>query len=168
MCLDKDFTLQIWKKKNVVEEQQTCSKDTAIPLHYEPLQKSAPPHNERDPPLHDKDQSVVEAETSVTWHRTLKVLLLKKAAIALFTLARSAALKYHAGKSLRLLKISLQCYGQFSNYSSIKHHGCMILQIIPLAHLMHVICLFLMNNGLKSVLNEVICIRNGICLCICE
>lgn len=110
MCLDKDFTLQILKKKNIVEEQATCNKNTAIPLHYEPLQKSAPPHNDKEPPLHDKDQSVVEAETSVTWHRTLKVLLLKKAAIALYTLARSAALENQPGKSLCLLRISLQCY----------------------------------------------------------
>lgn len=112
MCLDKDFTLQILKKKNIVEEQATCNKNTAIPLHYEPLQKSAPPHNDKEPPLHVKDQSVVEAETSVTWHRTLKVLLLKKAAIALYTLARSAALENQPGKSLCLLRISLQCYGQ--------------------------------------------------------
>ncbi|XP_062611260.1 LOW QUALITY PROTEIN: erythroid differentiation-related factor 1-like [Saccostrea cucullata] len=110
LCLDKDFTIQIRKNKNIVEEQMTCNKNTAIPLHYEPLQKSAPPHNDTEPPLHDKDQSVVETESSLTWHRTLKVLLLKKAAVALYTLARGAAVEYKAGKSLRLLKISLQCF----------------------------------------------------------
>ncbi|XP_061171381.1 erythroid differentiation-related factor 1-like [Saccostrea echinata] len=110
LCLDKDFTIQIRKNKNIVEEQMTCNKDTAIPLHYEPLQKSAPPHNDTEPPLHDRDQSVVETESSLTWHRTLKVLLLKKAAVALYTLARGAAVEYQAGKSLRLLKISLQCF----------------------------------------------------------
>lgn len=111
LCLDKDFTKQVWKEKSKVEEQLTCNKSTAIPLYYEPLQKSAPPHNDTEPLLHDKDQSVVEAETSVTWHRTLKALLLKKAAVALYTLARGVAAESQAGNSLRLLKISLQCFG---------------------------------------------------------
>ncbi|XP_048747467.2 erythroid differentiation-related factor 1-like [Ostrea edulis] len=155
LCLDKDFTKQVWKEKSKVEEQLTCNKSTAIPLYYEPLQKSAPPHNDTEPLLHDKDQSVVEAETSVTWHRTLKALLLKKAAVALYTLARGVAAESQAGNSLRLLKISLQCFDAMKILLPKKatEHGELLCGMLGLAGDVLLLCIH-RNLSRESVMEE--------------
>jgi hypothetical protein len=49
--------------------------------------KSAPPFDDNHTPLHDL--KVSETTSSRTWHRLSKVLLLRKAAITFFSLAKS-------------------------------------------------------------------------------
>ncbi|KAK3095461.1 hypothetical protein FSP39_014975 [Pinctada imbricata] len=110
-CLDRDFTVQIHKQKNLVEEQAQCYKDQAIPLHYEPLNMSAPPHDETDHPLHDKEQEqLAEPEPSRSWHRLLKVLLLRKATIAFCTVARKEMALKDVGSCLKNIDLALKCF----------------------------------------------------------
>lgn len=113
VTLEKDFTLQIRKDKNIVEEQVQCNSAEAIPLHYEPLQKSAPPHNEEDPALHDIEHlQLAESELSSSWHRLSKVLLLRKAAITFYSLAKNNFSIKKFGCSLRYIKSALMCFGK--------------------------------------------------------
>ncbi|OWF38276.1 erythroid differentiation-related factor 1-like [Mizuhopecten yessoensis] len=110
-CLDRDFTEQIRKSKNRVEEQVWCDSNQAIPLHYVPLQKSAPPHNESEPPLHDLDHlQLAETGSSCSWHRLSKVLLLRKAAMAFYSLAKKSLTSHKAGCAMRYIKSALRCF----------------------------------------------------------
>ena len=98
-----------------MEEQRRCNSDQAIPLHYEPLKKSAPPYNEADPPLHDKDHiQLVGAESSDTWHRLSKVLLLRKATISFCTIARKRLAEKNVGSCLKNVELALTCFGKYT------------------------------------------------------
>lgn len=110
-CLDRDFTEQIRKSKNIVEEQVWCDSNQAIPLHYVPLQKSAPPANESESPLHDLDHlQLAETESSCSWHRLSKVLLLRKAAMAFYSLARCSVSSQKTGCAMRYIKSAMRCF----------------------------------------------------------
>lgn len=111
--LDKDFTIQTRKQNHLVEEQQRCYSHKAIPLHYEPLKKSAPPFDDNHTPLHDLEHlKVSETTSSRTWHRLSKVLLLRKAAITFFSLAKSCFAAQNLPYSFKYIKLSLQCFGK--------------------------------------------------------
>ncbi|KAJ8317595.1 hypothetical protein KUTeg_005499 [Tegillarca granosa] len=111
VTLERDFTLQIRKNKNIIEEQVQCNSAEAIPLRYEPLQKSAPPHNEEDPALHEMEHlQLAESELSSSWHRLSKVLLLRKAAITFYSLAKNNFSIKKFGCSLRYIKSALMCF----------------------------------------------------------
>ena len=114
--LDKDFTIQTRKQNHLVEEQRRCYSHEAIPLHYEPLKKSAPPFDDNHTPLHDL--KVSETTSSRTWHRLSKVLLLRKAAITFFSLAKSGFAAQNLSYSFKYIKLALQCFGKiFMNYT---------------------------------------------------
>lgn len=119
--LDKDFTVLTRKQHHIVEEQRTCNSNEAIPLHYEPLKKSAPPFDDKHTPLHDMEHlQVSETSTSRTWHRLSKVLLLRKATITFYSIAKSTFAEQNIVESFKYVKLSLQCFGKFYLYNRLK------------------------------------------------
>ena len=139
--LDKDFTIQTRKQNHLVEEQRRCYSHEAIPLHYEPLKKSAPPFDDNHTPLHDL--KVSETTSSRTWHRLSKVLLLRKAAITFFSLAKSGFAAQNLSYSFKYIKLALQCFAGMRILLPKRAHGDIgvLVQLMSLAgdiHLMYI------------------------------
>ncbi|CAG2186347.1 unnamed protein product [Mytilus edulis] len=142
--VDKDFTIQTRKQHHIVEEQRRCYSNEAIPLHYEPLKKSAPPFDDKHTPLHDMEHlQVSETTASRTWHRLSKVLLLQKATITFYSIAKSSFVAHNLSCSFKYIKLALQCFAGIRILLPKKAHGDagILVQILSLAgdiHLMYI------------------------------
>jgi len=118
-------------QKNEEEQQAKCDPNKAIPLHYHPLHEqnsstsataaaTLPPdvdmpactgHTQLD---HSGDVLVCGLGSSaVTWQVELKALLLRKACIVCYKLAREQLTAQMYGAALNFSRQSFYCFGMF-------------------------------------------------------
>jgi hypothetical protein len=116
-CLEYDLKVGSHKQSHIVEEQAKCDSDTAIPLHYEPLKKTAA----TDSPVLDTGSSSRtgdlqmtsfnkegdEQPESQTWHHLSKGLLYRKAAMTFSAMARGCMNKAEYIEAVKYLKLAM-------------------------------------------------------------
>jgi len=122
------------KSEEHEEEQAKCDPNKAIPLHYHPLHEQSsttvtaaaptlPPdvdmpvcsgHAQKD---HSSDMLLCNAgpgsSTAVTWQVQLKALLLRKACIVCYNLAREQLTVHVYGAALNFARQAFHCFGTF-------------------------------------------------------
>lgn len=96
-----------------VEKQEECNSWAAIPLHYKPVQEFHSWHLHTE--TYDHEATLFPTEQSdslpsVTWHVLSKFLLLRKAVMTFYSLAK-IRITTKCGHSLRLIRAALLCYG---------------------------------------------------------
>lgn len=120
-------------QKNEEEQQAKCDPNKAIPLHYHPLHEQSssttasaattlPPDVDM-PACTGRTQSDLSSEvllcspgsgsSAVTWQVQLKALLLRKACIVCYKLARERLAAQMYGAALNFARQSFYCFGMF-------------------------------------------------------
>lgn len=114
--------------RGMPDEQQTqCDPNTAIPLHYQPLheQNRSVAHAPCQPPDVNmpsstglstftlKDPEVLNADD---WCPVLKVLMIKKASVLCFKLAKEKLNAGLFGSALNLARQALYCFGEIDMF----------------------------------------------------
>ncbi|XP_060566894.1 erythroid differentiation-related factor 1-like [Ruditapes philippinarum] len=116
-CLEYDLKVGSHKQSHIVEEQAKCDSDTAIPLHYEPLKKTAA----TDSPVLDTGRSSRTGDLQMTsfnkegdeqpegqtWHHLSKGLLYRKAAMTFSAMARGCMNKAEYIEAVKYLKLAM-------------------------------------------------------------
>jgi len=118
-------------QKNEEEQQAKCDPNKAIPLHYHPLHEQSSSTSATDAPTlpPDVDMPACSCHTqsrhssdvllctpgssAVTWQVQLKALLLRKACIVCYKLAREQLTAQTYGAALNFARQSFYCFGTF-------------------------------------------------------
>lgn len=129
-------------QNNEEEQQAKCDPNKAIPLHYHPLHEqnsstsasaaaTLPPdvdmpactgHTQSD---HSGDVLLCgPGSSAVTWEVQLKALLLRKACIVCYKLAREQLMAQMYGAALNFSRQSLYCFGVFCDVNFV--HGLVV------------------------------------------
>jgi len=142
-------------QKNEEEQQAKCDPNKAIPLHYHPLHEQSsstttpaaptlPPdvdmpactgHTQSD---HSCDVLLCSPGSSaVTWQVQLKALLLRKACIVCYRLARDQLAAEMYGVALNFARQALCCFGMFDAVNFEYHLvlSCLLVFVVDVCHL---------------------------------
>ena len=92
------------QSKSVIEEQAQCNKDEAIPLYYESI----------DSLEQCKVLEMAYGESSESWHRASKGLMLRKAALAFIALCKLNMDRNMYMSALHNIRSGLYCYSKYS------------------------------------------------------
>lgn len=112
-CLERDLQARLLQGRrstsSIVEEQQTCNAKEAIPLKYEPLR------NTTDSSAESSLQLSTQATSHGTWHQLSKALLLRKACMANYVLAKEFLSNKQYGYSLKHVRYAIHCFESMSH-----------------------------------------------------
>ncbi|KAK7498450.1 hypothetical protein BaRGS_00010404, partial [Batillaria attramentaria] len=108
-CLERDLQAKLMQGRrstsSIVEEQQTCNANEAIPLKYEPIHQAGNPAAESS-----SLQLSTHAASHGTWHQLSKALLLRKACMANYVLAKEFLSNKQYGYSLKHVRYAIHCF----------------------------------------------------------
>ena len=102
------------QSKSVIEEQAQCNKDEAIPLYYESIDSL-----EQCKVL--EMAYMLHGESSESWHRASKGLMLRKAALAFIALCKLNMERNMYMSALHNIRSGLYCYSKYSIIVTVKY-----------------------------------------------